>query len=277
MYKRDDPEIVKEKGRRAGFYRGRNSSLRHHIASFHYKEYSRLCKEAGVKESAQAIPEDIKEAREAAAKGAAGKKGGQRTLDGVVKKVQMPMAFSSQELLHRVTQHIMCCDEVRNFPSLSSVAANLEFNIPISQPLAVADAVTFRNVLVTMRPKTVKSDLPTYSLVRSHITNCFVDFMNQLKADIARALGNVNGMCDTWTAPHTSDSMFSLLVVWIDIRPDRTWAYRDEVAAFHKILGDHGGRNLGRYLILFLDRCGVTSWEHSKVSGCTVVALLQFH
>ena len=260
--------MIKEKGRRAGFYRGANSSLRHHIASFHYKEYSCLCKEAGIEESPQAIPEDVKEAREAAAKGAAGEKGGQRTLDGVVKKVQTPTAFSCKELLHRVTQHVVCCDEVRNFPYVStSVAENLELNVPISQPLAVADAVTFRNVLVTMQPKTVKSELPTYSTVRSHITNCFIDFMNQLKADIAWAPGDINGMCDTWTAPHTSDSMFGLLVVWIDIRSDGTWVYRDEVAAFHKIIGDHGGRNLGRYLILFLDRCGVTSREHSKVSG----------
>ncbi len=90
--------------------------------------------------------------------------------------------------------------------------------------------------------------------------------MTQLKADIARAPGDVNSMCDTWMAPHTSDPMFGVLVVWIDIRPDGTWVYQDEVAAFHKILGDHGGRNLGRYLIMFLDRCGITSREHSKVS-----------
>ncbi|KAI1788190.1 hypothetical protein LXA43DRAFT_836299, partial [Ganoderma leucocontextum] len=67
--------------------------------------------------------------------------------------------FDSKELLERITQHIVCCDE----------------------PLALADAVTFCNILVTMRPKTVKSELPTYSMVRSHITNCFIDFMTQLK------------------------------------------------------------------------------------------------
>lgn len=137
----------------------------------------------------------------------------------------------------------------------------------LSQPLALADAVTFRNVLITMRPKTVKSELPTYSTVRSHITNCFIDFMNQLKADIMRAPRDVNIMCDTWTAPHTSDPMFGLLLVWIDIQPDGTWVYRDEVAAFHKILGDHSGANLGCYLVLFLDRCSVMSQKHLKVCG----------
>ena len=114
-YRRDDPEVIKEKGRQAGFYRGANSSLRHHIASFHYKEYSRLCKEVGIEESLQAIPEDIKEVREAVVKGAAGKKGGQTTLDGVAKKVLTPTTFSPSELLDRITQHIICCDKVCNF------------------------------------------------------------------------------------------------------------------------------------------------------------------
>nr|VWP01648.1 Uncharacterized protein [Ganoderma boninense] len=244
---RDDPEVVQTKGRCAGFYKGGNSSLRSHIASFHYKEYSRKCKKAGIEENHHAIPDDIKEAREAVEKGSVGQKGGQRTLDGVVKKVQRPTAFCPMELLQRVMQHVVCCDE----------------------PLAVADAVTFRNVLITMRPKTVKSELLTYSTVRSHITNTFVDYMTRLKEDISRAPGAVNTMGDTWTAPHTSDPMFGLLVVWIDIQPDGTWVYRDEVAAFHKILGDHGGANLGRYLLLFLDRCGVTSRAHSKLGHMT--------
>ncbi|KAI1781765.1 hypothetical protein LXA43DRAFT_861563, partial [Ganoderma leucocontextum] len=70
-----------------------------------------------------------------------------------------PAAFDAKVLLERVTQHIVCCDE----------------------PLALADAITFRNVLVTMRSKTVKSDLPTYSTVRAHITNSFVDFITTLQ------------------------------------------------------------------------------------------------
>lgn len=128
MYCRDDLEVIKEKGRRAGFYRGANSLLCHHIASFHYKEYSHLSKEAGIEESPQAIPEDIKAAREAAVKGAAGQKGGQQTLDGMVKKVQTLTVFSSMELLDHITQHIVCCDEVCNFPYLGGVAENLELN-----------------------------------------------------------------------------------------------------------------------------------------------------
>ncbi|KAM5530832.1 hypothetical protein V8D89_015500 [Ganoderma adspersum] len=264
----DDPKVIQMKGRRAGFYKGGNSSLRRYIASFHYEEYSRRCKKAGIEENHQAVRDDIKEVREAAEKGAAGKKGGQRTLDGVVKKVQTLTAFCLSKLLHHVTQHVMCCDEVHHFHLFGSPAANLNLPSP-SQPLALADTVTFRNILVTMRPKTVKSELPTYSTVWSHITNCFVDFMNQLKADIVRAPRDVNTMCDTWTAPHTLDPMFGLLVIWIDIQLDGMWVYRDEVTAFHKILGDHSGANLGRYLILFLDRCGVTSRKHSKLGHLT--------
>ena len=147
----------------------------------------------------------------------------------------------------------------------------MSLTLTLFQPLALADAVTFRNILVTMRLKTVKSDLPTYSTIRAHITNCFVDFLAKLKADIAAAPGEVSGMCDTWTAPHTSDPMFGLLVQWIEILKEGTWVFRNEVAMFHKILGNHGGANLSCYLILFLDRCGVTSREHSKVSSAMVM------
>lgn len=116
-YCRDDPEVIKEKGRWAGFYRGANSLLCHHIVSFHYKEYSHLCKEVGIKESLQAIPKDVKEAREAVVKGAAGKKGGQTMLDSVAKKVLTLATFSPSKLLDCVAQHVICCDKVHNFLS----------------------------------------------------------------------------------------------------------------------------------------------------------------
>ena len=150
----------------------------------------------------------------------------------------------------------------------------MSLTLTLFQPLMLTDVVTFRNILITMQLKTVKSDLPTYFTVHAHITNCFVNFLAKLKADIAATPGKISGMCNTWTTPHTSDPMFSLLVQWIEILKEGTWVFCDEVAVFHKILGNHGGTNLGCYLILFLDCCGVTSWEHSKVSSAMVMNTL---
>lgn len=134
----------------------------------------------------------------------------------------------------------------------------------IIQALAVADAVTFRNCLVTMRPQTTKSELPSRDAVRRKIENCFVDYLDQLRADISAAPGNVSALWDLWTAKHTSTPYLGLLLQWIQVDGDK-WVFRNEVGAFREIFGKHSGINLGRYLILLLDRVGVTSKTHSKV------------
>ncbi|KAM6500773.1 hypothetical protein JOM56_003787, partial [Amanita muscaria] len=50
-----------------------------------------------------------------------------------------------------------------------------------NQALAVADKVTFRNCLVTMRPRTTKNDLPSTHEIATHIHNKFVKWMTQLR------------------------------------------------------------------------------------------------
>ena len=42
----------------------------------------------------------------------------------------------------------------------------------------------FRNCLVAMRPKTTKADVPTTHDIMSHLHNEFVEWLQQLKADI---------------------------------------------------------------------------------------------
>ena len=63
-----------------------------------------------------------------------------------------------------------------------------------------------------MRPKTKKSELPTCAKVRTHINNQFVDFLKCLAKDIANATGEVFSLWDLWTAPHTSDPYFGLIL-----------------------------------------------------------------
>ena len=91
--------------------------------------------------------------------------------------------------------------------------------------------MTFRNCLVTMRPKTSKSELPSRETVRSHITNKFIEYMEQLKADIAKAPGAVSTLCDLWTAPNTSNPFVGLMATWIQVGEDGVWTFRDEITA----------------------------------------------
>lgn len=53
------------------------------------------------------------------------------------------------------------------------------------QPLALADNIAFRNALVSMRPKSTSSDLPTSYEAKLHIHNEFVKQIKQLELDIA--------------------------------------------------------------------------------------------
>ncbi|KIL55506.1 hypothetical protein M378DRAFT_54975, partial [Amanita muscaria Koide BX008] len=49
---------------------------------------------------------------------------------------------------------------------------------------ALADKTTFRNILVTMRPKTKKKELCSAYEVSTHLHNKFVGWMETLKNDI---------------------------------------------------------------------------------------------
>ncbi len=113
VHHRESSRVKKNKGVCAGWYRGHNSTCRSHIASAHYQVYSERCKEAGIEENHRCVPKAILRAREAARAAEEGKKGGQKTLDGVVQKVQAPTAFSRYEILKGVTELIVCGFHVR--------------------------------------------------------------------------------------------------------------------------------------------------------------------
>ena len=69
------------------------------------------CKTDGIAESKEAIPARVRQAREkTAAKTGITRK--QTTLDGVVRKVVLPSAFSKSLILDAVTKHIVCGNKV---------------------------------------------------------------------------------------------------------------------------------------------------------------------
>ncbi len=128
--------------------------------------------------------------------------------------------------------------------------------------------MNFRNCLVTMRPTTKRSELPTRSTVRARINNEFVDFLDSIKTAITNAPGSASVGWDVWTAPHTSDPYCGVIALWIDVDFDhQVWTMRNEVVACRKVLGKHDGENLGRHLLLSLDRVGITSKTGHKVSS----------
>lgn len=68
--------------------------------------------------------------------------------------------------------------------------------------------------------------------------------------------------------PHTSDPFCGVIALWIDVDfEQQAWTMRNEVVACRKVLGKHNGENLGRHLLLFLDRVGIMSKTGHKASA----------
>ncbi len=262
MSRSESKRVQKAKGSRAGWYKGGNSTLREHIASAHYDVYRVRCKEQGIEENWRCVPKKVRQARAVAAAAAEGKKGGQKSLDAMLPKVQGPQVFTPEAILKSVTRLIVCGQHV-SFHTYLSLNCVLMRGI---QAIALADDIDFRNCLVTMRPKTSRKELPTRTMVRARINNEFVDHLDKVKEDIGRAPGAISSGWDLWSAPHTSDHYFGMIAQWIEVDENfSNWVLRDEVTACHKIFGKHDGENLGKYLLLCLDRVGITSKTDQKV------------
>ena len=97
----------------AGWLSGSNTTCRRHIAAFHYQEYSKQCKEKGYAEKPGAVAKSVLAERER--NEAEGKKPvhTQKTLDGVIQRVEGPTAFSQAAILNAIVKHVVCSDEVR--------------------------------------------------------------------------------------------------------------------------------------------------------------------
>ncbi|OJT06528.1 Zinc finger BED domain-containing protein RICESLEEPER 2 [Trametes pubescens] len=254
MLCKEDKKKVAQLGGRAGWYSGGNSTCCRHIAAMHYDVYHKRCKAAKASESKAATPKAVLDARKLAAEGrerVAAKQ--QSTLDGVVRKIETPTVFSRPAIFDAVTKHIVCGD----------------------QALLLANNVTFTNCLVTMRPKTKREDLPTRATVYTRIQNEFGTYMSNLRKNIEAAIGDVSSNFDLWTEDHASIAYFGMIGQWIDTHGpegehatvEYKWALRSEVVAMHEILGEHNGANLGRYLLKFSDRVGITSKTGTNKMG----------
>ncbi|KAF8337832.1 hypothetical protein F5887DRAFT_890332 [Amanita rubescens] len=80
-----------------------------------------------------------------------------------------PKQFSREGTLRTVTQFVACDD----------------------QAFEVANKPSFRNCLTSMRPQTIKADLPNAYNVKTCLHNEFATYMKELKGTISVGRGTV--------------------------------------------------------------------------------------
>jgi hypothetical protein len=59
---------------------------------------------------------------------------------------------------------------------------------------------------------------------------------------------------------------------WIRVTKSGEWKLEGNVIALRGLVGEHGGKNLGRYVAGLCDRVGITGFENSKVSNHVITA-----
>ena len=72
-------------------------------------------------------------------------------------------------------------------------------------------------------------------------------------------------MVDCWTADTTKAGFIGITAHWINVAKNGEWELESNVIALRRLSGDHGGKNLGRYLVGMCDRVGLIGNNESKV------------
>ncbi|KAF8676686.1 hypothetical protein AX14_004846 [Amanita brunnescens Koide BX004] len=239
---RKDPKIVHNKSFQKAFLVGSNTTCRGHIHQ-HYEFYSKKCKEQGLKESEHCVPPEILRARKSKSNVLI-----QSKLTVAVGTERAPKQFTREGLLRTVTKFVACDN----------------------QAFEVANKAVFRNCLTSMRPQTIKQDLPTAHLVKTELHNAFSQHLNELKAIITSLPGKVSITVDGWTADSTKLGFIGITAHWIRVMDKGEWVLDARVIALRGLSGDHGGKNLGRYIIGLCDHMGLIGNEKSKLYGATL-------
>ncbi|KAF7770801.1 hypothetical protein Agabi119p4_6775 [Agaricus bisporus var. burnettii] len=231
---------------RKSFHVGSNSSCRQHIRQ-HYDYYSAKCKEEGLEESEHCVPRHVLGAR----KNSDEKKKGSALVQGKLDKTILkgPRDFTREGILKAVTIHIATDD----------------------QAFDIANKPSFRNCLVTMRPRTTKNDLPSAYDVKNFLHSEFTRYLQDLADEIKAIPGNVAITSDGWTADTTSCRFLGLTAHWIKVEEGSgKWMMRSFVIGLRGLSGNHSGKNLGQYVVGLCDRVGLIGKEKSKLSGATL-------
>jgi hypothetical protein len=180
LFDRGDANYVETAGLRKCFLTGGNSTLRQHCRR-HYQLYKEKCKEAGIPVNHHAIPPKLAQAQAEEKKEML-----QTKLDNTF--LVHPEVFTREAVLHAVAQFVACDDQVSTMSNISGPGQYLPVHSPASCPwlqaFAVANNKLFRNCLVSMRPKTKSSDIPSSHDVGVYIHNECVKWLKQLREEI---------------------------------------------------------------------------------------------
>ncbi len=77
-------------------------------------------------------------------------------------------------------------------------------------------------------------------------------------------------MVDCWTVDTTKAGFVGITAHWIQVTKSGDWKLEGSVIALRGLVGEHGGKNLGRYVAGLCDRVGIIG-ENSKVSNWHVI------
>ncbi|KAK2464611.1 hypothetical protein APHAL10511_003400 [Amanita phalloides] len=208
---RDNEEFVVKKGEQWAFHVGGNSLCWQHIRS-HFDVYEERCEEKGIPINHHAILWGLVKKQ--------AKRGTQQTLEDAFQKVAVK-EFSRDEVLKAVAEFVVCDN----------------------QSLAIADKATFRNCLVSMRPNSIKADIPTTHTITLYIHNQFVKFIDRLKETICQ--GSYN-----WASINNDRSLPSLWHAIPVLKELQTaWESKRDLGRFmaYETAIDHGLQKINKY------------------------------
>jgi hypothetical protein len=172
---RNRAKVVKGDGLWKCFLVGGNSTLRQHCWQ-HYELYKERCEEANIPVNHRAIPPKIVQM---------GRKDSTQTmLDDRVVNVNRPENFKHEGLLRAMAQFIACNDQVSRSCSIKEAALTDTSHPRTLKAFAVANNKLFQNCLVSMRPKTKASELPSSHDIGVYLHNECVRWLEQLRKDI---------------------------------------------------------------------------------------------
>ena len=137
------------------------------------------------------------------------------------------------------------------------------------QPLALTDNPAFQNTLITMRLKSMTSDLPATYDMKVFLHNTFVKHMMKVKEEImvstsqngwnilntylSRKLQEKYVTVDGWSADTTKMGFLGMTAHWIQVLEGK-WKLNAAVIGFKAL---HSSENLGRHMVGLLNHVGI--------------------
>lgn len=136
---------------------------------------------------------------------------------------------------------------------------------------------------MSMRLQTIKADLPNAYNVKMCLSDKFAMYVKELKATISvgpvpwehiqvllltlpkNLPGKVSIAVDCWSADMTKAGFVGMTGHWIRVTKEGWWLLEACILVLRALSGDHGGKNLGRYVIGSCDRVGLMGKEQLKV------------